>query len=102
MSKRPQGAKPGSCEWFQKSEHCRRPAVLWGEQGYGGLVPVFGLAADIAHGLVDQNRDLIGLLAFGDTVGFNFVGGQNLLPHSRHHAVDLDPAIGHPVVRFTA
>lgn len=78
------------------------PAVLWGEQGHGGLVPVFGLAADITHGLVDQNRDLIGLLAFGDTVGFNFVGGQNLLPHGRHHAVDLDPAIGHPVVRFTA
>ncbi len=78
------------------------PSVLWGEQSYGRLVPVFGLAADIAHGLVDQNRDLIGLLAFGNTVGFNFVCGQNLLPHGRHHTIDFDPAIGHPVVRLAA
>ena len=76
------------------------PAVLRLNQRDGRFVPVFGLAADDAYGLVHQNRDLVGLGTLGLLRDLDACIGRNLHAHLGHLAINLDPALGDPVVRF--
>ena len=78
------------------------PTVLRLHQGDGGLVAVFGLAAYQPQRLVDQDGDLIGLLALGRLVNLNAHIGQHLHAHFSHFAVDLDPAFANPFIGLTA
>ena len=79
-----------------------RPAVLRLHQGDGGQMAVFSLAADEADRLVHQHRHLLGLLALGLLVDLNAHIGLHLHAHGRHRPVDLDPALGNPVIGFAA
>jgi hypothetical protein len=63
---------------------------------------VFGLAAHIAHGLVQQNSDLCVLVAFGAWVNFHAVCGAYFHAHFGWPTVDQDPALLNPRVGFAA
>jgi hypothetical protein len=78
------------------------PAVLRGEQRHGGFMPVLGLAADVPDRLVQQDGDLRGLLALGFFVHLDAVGWFHLQPHGGDLPIDLDPALGDPVVGLAA
>ena len=78
------------------------PAVLGLDQHHRGLVAVLGLAGDVAHRLVQQDRHLLALVA-------STPPGRSRSPrrarHARaerrhHRAVDLDPAVLDPLVGF--
>ena len=71
-------------------------------QGDGGLVPVLGLAADQSYGFVDQDGDLVGLLALGLFIDLDAHIGRDLHAHFRHAAIHLDPALGNPFIGFSA
>ena len=78
------------------------PAVLRLYQCDGRLVAILGLTTDQAERLVDQHRDLVGLLAFGLLADLDAHIGAYLHAHAGDHAVDLDPALGNPVVGLAA
>ena len=65
------------------------PSVLRLDQRDGGLVAVFGLAADVTDRLVDQNGDLLALLMLGYTIY------RNVWPYPTE-----GPAQWFPVVAF--
>ena len=77
------------------------PAVLRLHQGDGWQVPVLSLPADDAHGFVDQDGDLVGLLTLRLRADLDAHIGRHLHAHGGRHAVDLDPALADPVVSFT-
>jgi len=78
------------------------PAVLRLHQHHGRFMAVFGLAADIAHRLVDQDGDLLALLLLGLARYFNLCVDGHRLAHHRRRAIDTDPATRNPVIGFTA
>ena len=95
---------PGRCQTAQLG---RRETVAAGviapvgarvDQRHGRRVAVLCLAAHIAHGLVQQDGDALVLKTLRDLVHVDAVGGQHLHAHFRHLAIDLDPALGNPVV----
>ncbi|MNS90277.1 hypothetical protein D3C72_1243270 [compost metagenome] len=79
-----------------------RPAVLRREQRDRRLVPVLGLPAHVADGLVDEDRDLVRLLPLGGLVDLDAVVGRDLHAHLGGLAVDAHPALRDPVVRLAA
>jgi hypothetical protein len=93
MSSRPQGARPrswgGEKRWpLRSSRQCDR-----------GLVAVLGLAADEADRLVEQDGDLLLLLALGGGVHGDAHIRRHLHAHAGHlaiyaHPAALDPGIG--------
>ena len=76
------------------------PVAARVDQGDGGFVPVFGLAAHIAHGLVQKNSHLPVLLLFGGFVDGDAVRQRDLLAHAGGQAVDHHPALLDPGVGF--
>ena len=78
------------------------PAVLRLDQVDGGGVAVFGLAADKAHGFVQDDGDLFVLLAPREFVHLDAVQGADRFAQHRHLAIHLDPALGDPVVGLAA
>ena len=52
--------------------------------------------------VVDDDRDLLFLMALGRAVHVDAVGGQHLHAHFRDFAVDADPALVDPVVGLAA
>src|SRR5256885_9667776 len=66
--------------------------TLFRSQDHGGLVPVLGLAADIAHGLVDQDGDLLVLALARLALDGDAVGRHHVLAHhgrSEEHTSEL-------------
>jgi hypothetical protein len=84
MSRRPAGTSERSwVGWKRSSATVVLPARFRLDQRDGRLVAVLGLAADVAHRLVDQHRDALRLLlgaAWRSTV--IFWCGSTLLPSS--------------------
>ena len=78
------------------------PAVLRLYQRGGGLVAVLGLAADKAHGLVQQNGHALLLLAARGGGHFDLRIGRDLQAHLGNLAVHANPALGNPVIGFAA
>ena len=66
------------------------------------FVAVFGLTADIAHGLVQQNGDLFVLLSSRQRIDIDAVQGADRLAQHSGFAIHPHPALGDPVVGFTA
>jgi hypothetical protein len=66
------------------------------------LVPVLGLAADVAHGLVQQDGDALGLRGVGAAVHGDLVLRRHLQPHHGHLAVHAHPAALDPFVGLAA
>ena len=66
------------------------------------LMPVFGLARHIAHGLVQHDGDLVGLLALRRTLDRDRVLQRDPDAHFRGLAVHIDPAAGNPVIGLAA
>ena len=103
MSSRPAGARPRSCAARSDAatrSSCQRLRAL--HQHHGRLVAVLGLAAHVAHGLVQQDGDLLALLAARLGIDLDARVGPHLQAHRRDGAVDLDPALGDPVVGLAA
>ncbi len=68
------------------------------DQHRGGLVAVFGLAGDIADGLVQQDGDLLGLLLAGGGVHLDTGLGAHALAQHGQLAVHAHPAGGDPFI----
>ena len=65
------------------------------------LVPVFSLAADVADGLVDQNRDLQALLLLGLAVNVNACIQCHRLAHHSWRAINPYPTTLNPGISLT-
>ena len=90
---------------LRREAHARAvaaPVVALLHERDGGLVPVLRLAADVAHRLVQQDGDLLRLLAAGARVDLDAVLRADLQAHGRDGAVDLDPALLDPRVGLAA
>ena len=71
-------------------------------QGGSALVAVFGLATDVAHGLVQQDGDLLLLLPVGGSVDVDAVRISHALACAGRQLIDEDPAAGNPLVGFAS
>ena len=71
-------------------------------EGGGGFVAVFGLTAHVAHGLVQQDGDLPGLLVAGLGQHVDLGVGRHGHTHDGGFAVDQHPAAGNPFVGLAA
>jgi hypothetical protein len=71
-------------------------------QHHGRLVAVLGLAADVAHRLVDQDGDLLALLLLGLAVDLDARVRGHGLAHHGGRAVHAHPAARDPVVGLAA
>ena len=78
------------------------PAVLRLHQHHGGFVPVFGLAADVTDGFVNEDGDLLALLLLGLAVNLDARRECNRLAHHGGLAVHPHPALDDPVIRFAS
>ena len=78
------------------------PVVARLDQGDGRGVAVFGLPADIAHRLVQQNGDALGLLLLRLALDGDAVLRRHLHAHAGGLAVDAHPAVRDPVIGFAA
>ena len=65
------------------------------------LVPVFGLAADVADRLVEEDRDLCRLLAPCPSIHLDAVVVADLQADRRDLSVHTHPASGDPVIGLT-
>ena len=103
MSSRPAGARPRSCCGAKRSLDASPLQWLRGvHQHHRRLVAVFGLAADVADRLVQQDRHLALLLAVRFGVDVDARVGPDLQAHHGELAVHAHPALGDPVVGLAA
>ena len=72
------------------------------DEGHRRCVSVFGLSRHIAHGLVQHDGDLVGLLALCCTLNGDLVLRRDLDAHFRDLTVHVNPAVGYPVVGLAA
>ncbi|MNV67292.1 hypothetical protein D3C71_1600880 [compost metagenome] len=63
---------------------------------------VFCLTADIAHRLVEQDRDLLGLLLLRGALNLNSVGQIHQLAHRGDLAIDQHPPVLDPCIALAA
>jgi hypothetical protein len=78
------------------------PAVLRGEQRHGGLMAVLGLAADVPMGLLSRMVTCVACWPSAFLSISMRSARLDLQPHGRDLAIDLDPALGNPVVGLAA
>jgi hypothetical protein len=98
---RHQRAQLGRVEDFRR--RVVGPAVFRLDQHHGRLVAVLGLAADIAHGFVDQYRHALGLLGGGLAFHGDFLARVDLgAQFGDDLAIDPYPAARYPLVGFAA
>ena len=76
------------------------PVAVVAYQGGGALVAVFGLATDVANGLVQQDGDLLLLLPVGGSVDVDAVRLSYALACAGGQLIDENPAAGYPLVGF--
>ena len=79
-----------------------RPLIARLKQHHGGFVTIFGLAAHVAHGLVQQHRHLLFLLGLSFTFYRDAIGGAHLHAHLGHLAIDPHPPLIYPSIGLAA
>ena len=100
-----------TARWGQAAHVSRVPAqpglvffpLVLGPQQHGcGLIPVFGLTADVADRFVQKNGDALGLFAVRCRIDDDLVLRPHSLAQNCQPAVDAYPASSDPLVRFPA
>jgi len=103
MSKRPAGcqvAQVGAVELQRQLVF--GPTRVGLDEHHRGLVAIFRLAADVAHGLVQQDGDALRLRGLGLALHRHAVLRRHLGAHGGHLAVHAHPAALDPLIRLAA